>query len=911
LVVGDQVVNHIAVFRLPSGVTVLGNDLVDLAESLDQLTSLVVVGEVQKVARNGSGLGQVTLGLCSGENSLSKVLEFGKKSLGVSLRKCWIGSPLHFLHELVEVAPLESHQRAHTLAEVGVHVDVGTRVVGERTFNWLAKIGVRACTTIVVVRASAASISVARDTVTKEAVLAGTLETAGGVLASGIGMAVVSALALLVDLALVEVNAFAASLVVPVANGASTFAKSAGSSSWAVLVAFFGDGADESISFVAVGAFACVRISISVGNAVRVGTAFAAWILSDFLADAVVAGLVVAAVNVVAWIGGDAFAIFVLVAIWALAHALVVTVGVSVSEGVFATSAGGISAWIDVHVANVAISLVAIFADAVVVLFAGDLSVWNAVSVVVAVVVLARIDWVANEAVTSVASLASADVVVNVADEARVAAGVLVAASSVDCARINLNAFCSFLNVSIVADALVSISSCECVTGGVEWANAGVRAVVDWITVFFSITVVMSLADALVSDRSVDALGILVAFVLVGVEALVDWADKGVVVKSKPLFPFGLVKSVAFVENVVEKSLNSIVKILRVDDVLKVEKLTWDGSSINSAFGTVSLRSRRVVAQSGSVFLLVRFAEVEHFFGEEGESRGGVVLLADLDSSGVDFGVQIGPAWSGVFQRAKTVVKVTLVTILKVSFRADKWWPAALDWVAKETFFAFAGVSGVGVDAVGGERVAGMGTLVAFISWTCAVFTISNVALLAAALAVVAVVGVVAISVGVALVQVRIEALVDGNGALVTVANVVVVANALVSGVDVDAGGVFVALVRVVLTLVDLRHAVLSVAVEAFLALALEAGVLLTVDSSFWNAISIRVAVGSSVFAIVGLIAGRFSQLIELIEIEYLPFIIALCLDLVDDSLESMDPFASGGVSGVIDPLAANNTGVG
>jgi hypothetical protein len=190
-------------------------------------------------------------------------------------------------------------------------------------------------------------------------------------------------------------------------------------------------------------------------------------------------------------------------------------------------------------------------------------------------------------------------------------------------------------------------------------------------------------------------------------------------------------------------------------------------------------------------------------------------------------------------------------------------------------------------------------------------FTVSNVALLGAALAVVAVVGVVAISVGVALVKVRIEALVDGNGALVTVANVVVVANALVSGVDVDAGGVLVALVRVVLPLVDLRHAVLSVAVEAFLALALEAGVLLTVDSSFWNAISIRVTVGSSVFAIVGLIAGRFSQLIELIEIEHLPFIIALCLDLVDDSLESMDPFASGGVSGVIDPLAANNTGVG
>jgi hypothetical protein len=163
----------------------------------------------------------------------------------------------------------------------------------------------------------------------------------------------------------------------------------------------------------------------------------------------------------------------------------------------------------------------------------------------VAVVVLARIDWGANEAVTGVASLASANVIVHVPDEARVAAGVFVATSFVDGARVDLNAFglkiiielvilivfitYSFLDVSVVADALVSISSCEGVTGGVEWADAGVRAVVDWIAVFVSITVVMSVADAFVSDRSVDALGILVALVLVGVEALVDWADKSLI----------------------------------------------------------------------------------------------------------------------------------------------------------------------------------------------------------------------------------------------------------------------------------------------------------------------------------------------------------------------------------------------
>ena len=58
------------------------------------------------------------------------------------------------------------------------------------------------------------------------------------------------------------------------------------------------------------------------------------------------------------------------------------------------------------------------FADALVVLFAGDRIVWDAVGIVVAVVVLARINWGANEAITGVASLTLANVIVNVADEA-------------------------------------------------------------------------------------------------------------------------------------------------------------------------------------------------------------------------------------------------------------------------------------------------------------------------------------------------------------------------------------------------------------------------------------------------------------------------------------------------------------
>lgn len=45
---GEKVVDHVAVFALPSGVTVLCDILVDLGESLDELASVFVVGEVQK-----------------------------------------------------------------------------------------------------------------------------------------------------------------------------------------------------------------------------------------------------------------------------------------------------------------------------------------------------------------------------------------------------------------------------------------------------------------------------------------------------------------------------------------------------------------------------------------------------------------------------------------------------------------------------------------------------------------------------------------------------------------------------------------------------------------------------------------------------------------------------------------------
>jgi hypothetical protein len=139
-----------------------GNGLVDLAESFDQLTSELVVifvfvgkAVITSCCRGGSTVDcrerllpwsshtwpvfgreqpvRDTGILERGKVSVKFWRSFtGKKSLGVLLIKCWIGSPLHFIHELVEVAPLESHQRTQTIAKVGVHIDVGAHVVGER-----------------------------------------------------------------------------------------------------------------------------------------------------------------------------------------------------------------------------------------------------------------------------------------------------------------------------------------------------------------------------------------------------------------------------------------------------------------------------------------------------------------------------------------------------------------------------------------------------------------------------------------------------------------------------------------------------------------------------------------------------------------------------------------------------------
>ena len=377
-------------------------------------------------------------------------------------------------------------------------------------------------------------------------------------------------------------------------------------------------------------------------------------------------------------------------------------------------------------------------------------------------------------------------------------------------------------------------------------------------------------------------------------------------VVSEPLLPLGLVNGIALVENVVEKSLNSVVQVLCVNNIVEVEEFTWDSTGLNSTFSTVSFRSWEV-AGSRTEFFLVGFTESEHFLGELGESSSSIVLLADLDTSGVDGGVQIGPAWFSVFHRAQSVVEVSRVGIIEESIWTGKWWPAHFHWVAVVAILAFAGESSVSVDADSGFFVASVSSSGALVFRSCALFSVADVALFTTALAVVAIVSVKAIGIVVALVS-SFNALVDGDRALVSVSDVVILADALVTSLDVDTISVLVALVHTLITFIDLWLALSTVSVEAFLALALESGVSLTVDGSLGNAVSVGVAVVVAILTVVWLVASCFPKFVKFAQVELGPFVVTVGLDLIDDSFECVDPFAGSGILGVIDPLASNDT---
>jgi len=220
--------------------------------------------------------------------------------------------------------------------------------------------------------------------------------------------------------------------------------------------------------------------------------------------------------------------------------------------------------------------------------------------------------------------------------------------------------------------------------------------------------------------------------------AFIDWADEGIMVSCKPSFPFGTVYWITDLENVIEERLDSIEKYLSRIDIMEIDKRAWDGPSFNRALGSVSVVVGNVRC-SDSIFLFILFTHSEEFVDEKIELSKSFVSFAYLDTSSVNIFVQSLCTDLDVFERAKSVIKVTTVSSIAVngSFGgpwAGEWWPAGLFGVAEVSFFALAGETGVGVDAVG-SFVTGMGSFSTFISWTGTLFTVSDVTFFCSAFA--------------------------------------------------------------------------------------------------------------------------------------------------------------------------------
>lgn len=408
----------------------------------------------------------------TGKNLLTEVLEFGDDLSHVVPGEIGVGGPLHLVEESLQVTPFESHQGAFALAEACVETSVCSDVIVERALNWLSMAGIAAGSRFRISGIAATALFLASDTVSEVAIVACALEATGGVLACGLWVAIVLGLALLVRRALVNIGAFLVLLVVPVADRADARASSAFGSCSAVGVAFGGFLAVKSITFVTLGANACVSVCVGICDTVSMLVTASTWVFNDFIvtADSVVAALSLVTLDIVALISRFALVANHLEATLALALALVVSVSILEGEFLSVFWAGKINAWIDVDVTAKAVSSETLVANAVVILLTGDLFVWNAGSIIVAVVLSASINWVTLETITSVSSLALADVVVDGADEGGVAGSVVVATSSVDGAGVDLDTFVVFLDVSLHAVAFVSWA--EVGASRVSWAKS-------------------------------------------------------------------------------------------------------------------------------------------------------------------------------------------------------------------------------------------------------------------------------------------------------------------------------------------------------------------------------------------------------------------------------------------------------
>jgi len=308
LVVPEQSVHLGAINAFPIFVTVLRHFGVEPSQSLDELTSMFSVRKVEEAARNGTR----ELGAESnraGERLLSQMGEF-LHDLADDLRvACRVGGPLHGGEQLCLVLPVETHDRALSVVQLAVNLNVGSRGIGilgrignvfppTRLSVSVVSLSTSAFPlvpidyTVCVFGAQVAGIRFlhAGNAVAHESRIAGTFESANRVRAGGVGVTVITvSIYALVHVMASSVHIFES---VVLTDALSVFTVSiCGTGVAGILFP-----AVPSVSVVSRFADAHLRGGISLIDAICVGAALCTWVdflgalipvtLVSFLADA-------------------------------------------------------------------------------------------------------------------------------------------------------------------------------------------------------------------------------------------------------------------------------------------------------------------------------------------------------------------------------------------------------------------------------------------------------------------------------------------------------------------------------------------------------------------------------------------------------------------------------------------------
>jgi len=124
--------------------------------SLHQLTPMLLVREVQELARHDSGLTHITLRPRSGQSALSEICELVENGLDhLDLLLFLVGDPAHFVEHFVQIFPVEAHRGALSILKLRINSDVNSSLNGRGRWGFhvhvLARVGISAIIRVTIV----------------------------------------------------------------------------------------------------------------------------------------------------------------------------------------------------------------------------------------------------------------------------------------------------------------------------------------------------------------------------------------------------------------------------------------------------------------------------------------------------------------------------------------------------------------------------------------------------------------------------------------------------------------------------------------------------------------------------------------------------------------------------------------